>query len=202
MSRCFWRYQQSYPNAEFRVGIPYNSELSLQFPNFIHQSFYPHSGFAPSIVGIKHLVSFNATLQTAVEALVTLPDGSTAFGNNGPGLAINGILSYTPNQKINFTFQFGGSTQAESSLNNGGRYNSVNPDLVFTYSPTDRLDLYAEVYGASSTGAHQGSGFDVDGGLIFLVLPNFSVDFEGGQRISGQLGGFDHYVGTGLAFQV
>ncbi len=195
-------YQQTYPNAEFRIGVPYNTEFSLQFPNFVHQSFYPHSGFAPSIVGIKHLATYNATMQTAVEALITLPDGSTAFGNNGPGLAFNGILSYSLASEINVTLQLGASTQTESSLYNGGRYNSINPDVVFTYSPTQRIDIYAELYGSSSTGAHQGSGFNVDGGLVFLVLPNFSVDFEGGQRISGQLGSFDHYIGTGLAFQV
>ena len=46
------------------------------------------------------------------------------------------------------------------------------------------------------------SGFvfiNADGGALFLILPSFEIDVELGQRISGNLNGIDHYIGTGMA---
>ncbi len=192
-------HEQNFPEAEFRLGLPANNEFSVLLPNYIHQSMTPHSGFAATTVAIKHEIGYTEHWLAAVEALFTLPSGSAAFGSDGLGTTFNGVVSYTFNPQFNLTFMLGGSSETQSSSNGGQRFSSINPDVVFTYSATEKLDLFAEIYGQSKTGPGQGSGFNFDGGIIYLLLPSFAIDLEIGQRISGNLGGFDHYIGTGMA---
>jgi hypothetical protein len=160
----------------------------------------PHSGFSATTLGLKHEIGYNEHWLGAVEALITLPDGSAAFGNRGTGAAFNGIISYTFNPQFNLTLMLGGTTETQASHDGGRRFGSVNPDLVLTYSANDKIDLYAEVYGQSKTGPGEGSGFNSDAGVIYLVLPKLAVDAEVGQRISGNLTGFNQYVGAGISF--
>ena len=158
----------------------------------------PHSGLTATTIGIKHEIGYTQNWLGTVEALFTLPNGSAAFGSKQMGTAINGIVSYNINSAFNLTFMFGGTSETESSFNGGQRFTSLNPDLVITYAATDKLQLYGETYGQSKTGPGQGSGFNADGGLLYLLIPNLEVDLEVGQRISGNLDGFEHYIGTGV----
>lgn len=194
-------YQQNYPETEIRLGIKYNTEIFLFLPNYIHQSTAPTSGYANSFIGIKHLVASTDKWQTAITATFFPSSGSYAFGNNGSGATLNIVASYNATRQLNLTGQLGVSNQTTSSADGGQRFTTVNPDLILSYSLTDNLDIYAEVNGQSRTGPRQGSGFNSDGGLIYLLRQNMTVDIEAGQRISGALGSFNHYVGTGMAIE-
>jgi len=193
-------HQQNFPQAELRLGLPAHNEFVVLLPNYILQSMAPHSGYSATTVGIKHEIGYTQNWLAAAETLFTLPSGSTAFGSNGLGAAINAIVSYDINPKFNLTFMFGVTTATQSSHDGGQRFTSINPDIVLTYSATDRLQLYGEIYGQSKTGPGESSGFNFDGGFLYLVLPNAEIDLEIGQRMSGNLGGFNHYIGTGMAF--
>ncbi|MHB1949606.1 MAG: transporter [Gammaproteobacteria bacterium] len=195
-------YQQNLPAADVRIGLPAKNELVIILPNYIKQSIAPRAGFAVSGFGIKHDLITNAKIQAAIESLFTLPSGSYAFGVKGLGTALNGILSYNMTSQLNFSFMFGVSTQTESRSAGGTRFTSFNPDLVVTYSLKNNLDIYGEVYGQTKTAPGQGSGFNFDGGLIYLACKNLTIDIEASQRINGKLGGFDHYIGTGLAILI
>lgn len=192
-------YQQNFPEAEFRLGLPANNEFVLVLPNYIHQSITPHSGLSATTVGIKHEIGYNKTWLTAVEGLFTLPNGSAAFGSQGTGVALNGIVDYTFNSAWSITCMFGATSQTQSSFNGGQRYTSINPDIILTYVLNPKVDLYGESYGQTRTGPGQGSGFNFDGGILYLPIPNLEVDLEVGQRISGNLYGFNHYVGAGMS---
>jgi len=194
-------HQQNFPETEFRLGIPAHNELVILLPNYIHQSMIQRSGFSAATIGIKHEIGYTKNLVATVESLFTLPNGSAAFGNKGLGAALNGIASYTVNSVLNLTFMLGGSTETTSSADGGQRFTSINPDIVLTYSLNPKVDLYGETYGQSKTGPGAGSGFNFDGGIIYLLYPALTVDLEFGQRISGDLGGFDHYIGTGMAIE-
>lgn len=191
-------HEQNFPQAEFRLGLPANNEFVVVLPNYFHQSMMPHSGSGATTLGIKHEIGYNQTWLGAAEALFTLPDGSAAFGSKEVGAAVNGIVTYTFNPVFSLTLMLGVTTQTEPAQTGGQRFTSVNPDLVFTYTASDKLQLYGEFYGQSKTGPGEDSGFNSDAGLLYLVLTNLEVDFEVGQRVSGNLGSFDHYVGTGF----
>jgi hypothetical protein len=70
-----------------------------------------------------------------------------------------------------------------------------------TYNIIPMLDIYGEAYGQTRTGPNQGSGFNCDGGVIYLLNKNMTLDAEVGQRISGALQGFQHYIGVGGAIR-
>jgi hypothetical protein len=192
-------YQQNFPEAEWRVGLPVNNEFVLVLPNYIHQSMAPHSGFAATTMGIKHEIGYTKTWLAAAEALFTLPSGSTAFGSQDMGTVVNGIIDYTFNSTFSLSFMLGVATQTQSKLNGGQRFTSINPDMVLTYVLNPKINFFGEVYGQSKTGPGEGSGFNFDGGVLYLPLPNLEVDLEVGQRISGNLNGFNHYMGTGMS---
>lgn len=192
-------YQQNFPEAALRIGLPANNELVLVLPNYIHQSTIPRAGFAATTIGIKHEIGYTQTWLGAAEALFTLPSGSDAFGSQATGAAINGIIDYTFNSTVSLTFMLGVTTQTQSKLNGGQRFTSINPDLVLTYVLNPKINFYGEVYGQSKTAPGEGSGFNFDGGILYLPWPNLEVDLEVGQRMSGNLNGFNHYIGTGMA---
>ncbi len=191
--------QQNFPQAQFRLGLPANNEFTVLLPNYIHQSKNSGSGLTATTVGLKHEIGYTQTWLGTVEALITLPSGSEAYGSKGTGAAFNGIVNYTFNPLFGLSFMLGVTSETESSLNGGGRFTSINPDLVLSYSATEKLLLYGEIYGQSKTGPSEGSGFNSDAGVIYLLTPKMTVDLEIGQRISGNLNGFNHYVGGGFS---
>lgn len=195
-------YLQNVPEAEFRLGLPANNELVVLIPNYIHQSFAPQSGFTATALGIKHEISYTQNWIATMEVIFTLPSGSAAFGSNGMGTAFNGIFSYNIHPKFNLSFMIGGSTETLSRDSGGNRFESINPDLVLTFAPTTKINFYGEVYGQSKTSPDEGSGFNVDGGVIYLLWPSFTIDLEYGQRLTGNLGGFDHYIGCGMTLMI
>ena len=192
-------HEQNLPEAEFRFGLPANNEFVVLPPNYIHQSMTPRSGYTATVVGVKHEIGYSQHWVTAVEALFTLPTGSVAFGSHGLGAAFNGIISYNINSQWNLSGMLGASTETQTSFNGGQRFTSINPDVVLTYSATEKFDCYVEIYGQSKTAPNEGSGFNSDAGIIYLFLPNLAADVELGQRISGNLEGFNYYIGAGMS---
>lgn len=193
-------HQQNFPESELRLGIPASNELVLLLPNYIHQSINPSAGFGATTLGIKHEIGYNKNWIGTIESLFTLPTGSDGFGSNALGVAINGIVGYAIKSNLNINFMFGGSTQTQSAFNDGERYTSFNPDIVFTYIVNPKVNCYAEVYGQTQAGPEQGGGYNFDGGFVFLPLQFLSMDLEFAQRINGSLGGFNHYFGAGMSF--
>ncbi len=195
----------TFPNLELRFGLPDNSEFVWLPPNFQYESLSAGtagpavtlSGFGPMTVGIKHEFGYTEHWQWTAEALATVPSGSSRFGSHGVGGAINGIISYG-NGPIGVSLMAGVTSQTEPTAAGGQRFQSFNPDLVVTWLATSRLQFYGEVYAQSQAGYGLGWGTDADGGLQYLVNPNFEVDLEEGVRVQGDLGGFSNYTGVGL----
>jgi len=193
------------PNLELRWGLSGNSELLWLPPNFQYESVNagPRGpaatvrGFGPTTVGIKHSLGYTEHWQWTAEALATLPSGDSTFGSHGIGGAVNAVVSYG-NGPLGVSLMVGVTSQTEPTAVGGQRFQSFNPDLVVTWESSPRLQFYAEVYGQSHSGYRQGWGSDADGGLQYLVTPDFEVDLEEGVRMQGDLGGFSNYTGVGL----
>lgn len=190
-------YQENLPQSELRIGLPAKYEFFLLIPNSIHQSIKPYTGFTSTTGGIKHgIVSSNNWL-ASIETLVTVPSGTDTFGNNEFGVTVNGIANYTFNSRFNMTFLLAVSNQSKSTDTH--RFTTINPDVVLSYVYSPKVIFFGEVYGQSKTSADMGSGFNSDAGVLYLLMPKFAIDFEFGHRISGDLGGFEHYLGAGIA---
>lgn len=199
-------YSLGYPQLELRFGLPDNNELVLLPPN-VNRAVTPlssggnriSSGGSASVLGLKHEFGYNQQWLWTGEALVTLPSGSPDFGSAATGYAVNGIVSDSLTPVFSLTLMLGVThLAAPAHLNAGAYYWSLNPDLVAVWQTSGSFQLYAEVYGQSHTGPGQRSGYNADGGVQYLVTPDVELDAEIGQRLSGNLGGWAHYIGAGF----
>lgn len=190
--------QTNSPQAVFRIGLPKNSEFSFILPNYADQSVEPYSGLNATTLVLKHIINANPTWMATVEGLVTLPSGSEDYGNDGLGEAINGILSYNLSSTLSITAMIGISSTTTSTTENGRRFQSINPDLVLSWSK-NKTQIFGEVFAQSKTSPDQNWGMNVDTGIIYLIKDNITVDFEVGRKISGELGGYNNYIGAGIA---
>lgn len=195
------------PNLELRWGLADDSELVWLPPNYQYQhtpavdgqGSVTLRGLGASSLGIKHQLGYTGHWQWTAETLATLPSGSRHFGSAGLGVAANAIVSYSSDGPFGASLMVGVTSATGSVADGGQRFVSVNPDFVVTWQSTARLQLYAEVYAQSHTAHGEQWGTDADGGVQYLVTPRLEVDVEEGVRIEGNLGGFAHYAGVGMA---
>lgn len=193
--------QQNLPDTEIRFGLADYFEFSIITPNYIHQSVEPKAGFGTTSLTIKHMIAAEKQWAFSLDMITILPSGSRAFGSQKPGGVFSGILTYNLSSELSVVGMLGISTQSLAVNDGGQSFKSINPDVVLSWSK-DRIGYYAELYGQSKTSPYDGSGYNWDAGITYLLRKNIEVDLEVGHRISGNLGGFTSYVGTGLAIQL
>lgn len=200
-------FSLGYPQLELRFGLPADNEfvwlppnvnrVRTKLPGGANQT---SSGASASVIGLKHEFGYRGRWLWAGETLITLPSGSPDFGSSATGYAVNGIVGYDLTEDFALTLMLGVThLAAPANLQSGAYYWSLNPDLVATWQIADQWQLYAEVYGQGHTGPGQGAGYNADGGIQYLLTAHVELDAEIGQRLSGNLGGWSHYVGTGFA---
>jgi opacity protein-like surface antigen len=186
----------NFPDSQFRFGLPGSNEFTLLPPNYIRYNG-EISGYTATVLGLKHQFPNENNLNYTVEGIFTLPTGDRNFGSDGLGVALNGIVNYGFTAAFSVAMMVGITSETTSSNAGGDRFTSFNPDLVFSWQVNDNLQIYAETYGETKTAPHAGSGFNADAGIQYLPSPNIELDIEYGQRLSGELGGFAHYLGAG-----
>ena len=191
----------NYPEAELRFGLPGRNEFKVLASNYTSQrSGIPEeasSGLSAAGIGFKHELGYTAKWLGAVEGVLTLPSGNDAFGSRGLGATFSGIAAYSVTDQIGLSLQVGVSSQTDPVSAGGGRFTSFNQFLTATWDPIARLQFYGEVFGQTSAGPGEGAGFNLDGGIQYLVAHWWEVDMEEGMRLTGNLGGFTHYIGAG-----
>jgi hypothetical protein len=188
------------PQAEFRLGLPYQNEILIILPNYNHHSTTPHTGYDATAVGFKHEIGYNEQWLGAMDGLITLPSGSAAFGSNNVGTTLNGVIEYDFTPSLSLSLMLGVESQTLPHSEGGERFTSINPDLVLSWQLNEKSVTYAEIYGQTKTGPNIGSGFGSDLGLIYLLTSHIEADIEIGQRINGTLAPYNNYVGTGISF--
>jgi hypothetical protein len=191
------------PQLVMRWGLPSQNEFLILLPNYTYQNAKPNSGFSATVVGLKHEFAYTAKWLNAIEGELILPTGSRNYGSHALGATFNGISVYTFNPAWALTMMLGITNQALSQAAGGKRYTSVNPDLLLNWQINPKTSTYIEVAGQSKTqpGSSK-TAFNSDVGLIYLLRPQWEVDVAIGQRLSGQLGQYSHYVNVGMSFLV
>lgn len=191
-----------YPNLEPRLGLLDDLELYAILPAYIAQTYSPKYGSTETDAGIKYSFGSYKSWSAAVEAVADFPDGSAAFGSQEMGALLNLIIAYSINDKLSLTGMLSGSTLTVSRYSGGQRFNSFNPDIVLSYFITPKIEIFGEVYEQTKTGPGQKSGAITDGGILFLITKSFVIDLNGGQRIYGFPGSYEHYVGAGATIML
>lgn len=194
-----------YPQAEWRYGLPGGWEAKLFWPNYNRLS--PLSvpggtskGLSDMGVGVKKEFGYFGNWVFAADTRIDFPTGALAFTNGGTQITLNGIASYNVTPQFGLAGQLGVARLSERDPS--GRteyYYALEPILVASYAFFGRLQLYGEVYGTTNAGPQtSGSAYWFDGGLQYLITPQFEVDIEEGTALSGPQGTSAHYFGFGF----
>lgn len=189
--------QQNFPNAEIRFGLPSNNEFYIDMPNYIQQKSFPGSGNTTTFLNFKHSIYYNQQWMFALEEVVNTPGGNAAYGSHGWGSTFNSVANYMINDYWSLSGMLGISRLSDPALTGGHYFNSINPDILLSYS-RDKLLIYGEVYGQSKISASEGAGYNFDGGILFHIYPNTVLSFSGGQQLYNYLGGITHYINFGM----
>lgn len=189
---------QTLPQEVLRVGLPHHTEFVAILPTDNLQSFSPRAGFSATTLGLKKVFGYTDKWIWTAESLFTFHSGSQGFGSQDFGAALNGIVGYNFTSTVSATFMLGVTTQTLPALSGGERFNSINPDLLFSWQWSKKSTVFAEVYAQSKTAPGQGGGVNFDAGILYTLTKYIVIDAEVGQRGSGQLGGFNNYVGAGI----
>jgi len=186
-----------FPQSRFRVGLPGRNEFVLSFP-IENTNNKLAAGLSPTFLTLKHNIFYTEHWNAAIRGVYIPTSGSKIYGTAHNGYLLNGILAYRIDT-FNASVMLGYSSYSTSIANGGERYNTFTPDFAVGWQAKDWLQLYAEVYGQLNTGPRQGPGYNMDAGLLFLFTKDIAADIEMGHRISGHLGNFNVYYGTGLS---
>ena len=187
-----------YPQAEIRYGFRGENEAFVILPNITSQTNPDKTGLGVMSLGMKHETLHFRKGVFSLEGVVTPPSGNMLFGSSKGGLMANGIVTYLWDREWSLLGMLGAGVQSLSYKSGGSSFFTVNPDVVLTWQPLKSVALYGEVYGQSSTGPGQGAGCNADAGIQYLFTKDIELDLEGGVRVSGELGGFNRYVGVGF----
>ncbi|KTD24369.1 Uncharacterised protein [Legionella lansingensis] len=167
---------QDYPQLEFSLGLPGNSEIDLTAPNYNRTNLAPFSGYTSLSMDFKHQLGYTQQWATAVNGLLIFPGGSSGFGSRGLGVALSGMINYNLNDQWSVTAMLEGGSYTDPTSLGGERYTVYTPDVEITYAATSSLNFYGEMFGDSRTGPGEKGTVILDCGLLYMINSNIAID--------------------------
>jgi hypothetical protein len=189
------------PDAEYRFGLGWNTEIDISPPNYISQTISPKTGFGYVSFGIKSLFYHNENLVLTAEGFFIPPSGHYYFGSRGYQGGFNLISLYNWTDQLTMAVVLGAANYGEINEIEFENYKTFSPDLALSYKLRDDLVIYGEFFGQTRSSPTSGFGLTFDTGLIYQIFKFATVDIEFGQRVIGQLNDALHYIGIGSAIK-
>lgn len=193
----------SFPEMLWRIGmfaewfefrIAYNAAATDSFAPPLPQT--RASGSEDLYLGVKlGLTPQEGILpEMALVPQMTVPTGSSAFTT---GLVMPGV-NWLYGWDITETFSFGGSTQANRSVDDlGDVYLEVAQSFTVGIALTEQLGMYTEWFALFPSGSLAArTQHYLNGGFTFSVTNDLQLDIRAGVGLSHASD--DYFVGTGL----
>lgn len=176
-----------YPQGFIRLGAAPNLELDIAGPN----------GKFDSGFGLKYELGHDSQHAYAIDALYTLPTGSAQYTSGAPSEQLNFDYSAPLTPGMGFGATVGVANSAAQALDGHvARTTTLLPSAVVTTLLNDRTQLYLEGYGSTRLRPDGGSLLGLDGGVQYLISPQFEIDAELGRTITDIA--VSHYAGIGI----
>jgi hypothetical protein len=191
----------SFPDAEYRIGLGFNTELDVNPPDYFSQSVDPKAGFGYVSLGLKTVFYDDKNFVFSMEGFFVPPSGHAYFGSRGYQGGFNLITQYNFKEKWSLAAVIGAASYGERNEIEFQNYKTFSPDIALSYEITNKLVIYGEFFGQSRSSYTNGFGLIFDTGLIYQIFEFASVDIEFGQRVLGQLNNAAHYIGIGSAMK-
>jgi Putative MetA-pathway of phenol degradation len=185
------------PDAEYRLGLGFNTELDVNPPDYFSQTVNPQAGFGYVSVGLKTLFYQTSDFVFSAEGFYIPPSGHAYFGARSSQGGFNLISQYNFKEKWSLALVFGAASYGEMNKIEFQNYKTYSPDLALSYEINNQLVVYGEFFGQTRSSYNKGFGLIFDTGLIYQIFEFATVDIEFGQRVLGELNNAAHYIGIG-----
>ncbi len=179
---------------EGRLGL--NSFSQLRAPGADREGLEDLTISAKAVLYRKPEVSSAAVPQVALLFGADLPTGESGFGST----------ELQPGVKLAFDFELTARLNLGSNLgwaylfSDDQRFHQGVGSVVFGYSISDPLTTYVEWYGLFPENRGGGSNHYVNGGLAWLLGPNFQLDWRIGAGLQDPDPNW--FTGAGLSFRL
>lgn len=170
----------SLPSTLWKYGVNENFELRL-ITGFLSEEKNEEkkTGFTPIYIGFKvKLVDEKGIVpKTSFIGHISLPNASSKeFKTEFFAPEFRFVMQHTLSEKISFSYNLGAEWDGFSA----------EPTFIYTnaigYSISDKLGSYIELFGYIPQ--NQKSNHSFDGGITYLINPNFMLDLSSGIGIS------------------
>ena len=193
----------SYPQALLRFGSGYDRfEYEFTPPSVEITNFAGTIGRGATDMGagLKYLLGYSSNASWGVDALVTVPSGSSAFTALIPQYTADFNWTYTVNSLIGLGGTLGFNSLGGTDPNgNIKRFFSFIPSIDATIGYPKNSQFYAEYVYYSQTAPGLVGRSLVDYGFIHDFGPHIQVDVESGVQPTTINGQRMHYFGVGLS---
>lgn len=188
---------QLLPQAEYRLGIGFQSEFDILTPNYVEQTHPQQSGFSSTTLLFKKEIFHSFKEVLSFQLAINPPGGSETFGSKHNQYFGNLLYNYNFENNLGVSLMLGPGHYTQTNSNQVQGYTSFNGSIVLSYPFKPKLTGYFEAYSQTKTSPNSKWASNMDTGFIYLMTPNISLDIEYGQRLSGQSNGFENYLGFG-----
>lgn len=186
-----------FPSLEVRYGLPKASEFFIYLPTVVASPLNTSRGVTETSLGLKHELFFTESFVASVVAQFYQPSGSYYAGVQSPGAEVSLIMEEFLTDALSVTAMLSVLREGQPKSEQNLQYTSFNPGILVGLTLNPYVMFFTELYGQTKVSPVLGSGYNINGGLIFLVADNATFDIEASHRLTGYLGGFNAYVGVG-----
>ena len=186
----------SLPSTLWKYGVNDNFELRL-ITEFLSEEINNEKikGFTPVYLGFKvKLVDEKGIVpKTSFIGHISLPNASSKeFKTEFFAPEFRFVMQHTLSEKISFSYNLGAEWDGFSA----------EPTFIYTnaigYSITEKLGSYIEIFGFIPQ--KENSNHSFDGGITYLINPNFMLDLSSGIGISKNAP--KNYFAFGFSFRI
>jgi hypothetical protein len=186
----------SLPSTLWKYGVNDNFELRL-ITEFLSDEINKEKikGFTPVYLGFKvKLVDEKGIVpKTSFIGHISLPNASSKeFKTEFFAPEFRFVMQHTLSEKISFSYNLGAEWDGFSA----------EPTFIYTnaigYSITEKLGSYIEIFGFIPQ--KENSNHSFDGGITYLINPNFMLDLSSGIGISKNAP--KNYFAFGFSFRI
>jgi hypothetical protein len=192
-----------YPQGFIRFGAAPGLELDAIGPNYITQNSggMITAGFADSGAGAKYEFFHDGSNVIAFDFLYTVPSGAPAFTAGAPIATLNFDYGRSLSPNAGFATTIGVQSSFAATPNGASsRFASFVPSVAFTIQSNPRTQFYAEAFGQTKIRPDGGTLFGLDGGVQYLLAPNFEIDGEFGETVTDLVRA--RYFGAGIGLRL
>lgn len=187
---------RAYPTALLRLGVLDWLELRVQsaLKDSVAErgSRFRTDGFAPLSVGTKIKLWEEQGLrpQAAFMAMVALPVGSRAFRPDNPEPTFRLLLKNSLTDNLDLSYNLVQAWVEGESMQ--GYAVSLGFEII------DRLTVYGEAFGSKQK--REEAEHSVDGGFLFMLLPNLQLDIAAGKALN--VAAPNYFITTGFSLRL